>query len=92
MSSVRIALSYLTRGTWTYDRRYDTYPIGRNLNIGAYKPDGSFQAASTSPYDGFEFIEFSPDVSGYYLIRIFQISNNDLAAKLYMSLSMNYRL
>jgi subtilisin family serine protease len=89
-SKLRVVLSYLTRGTWTYDHRTDTYPIGRNLNLGVYKPDGTLAGASTSVYNGVEVVEFDPTVTGTYLVRIFALTNNDTAAKLHMGVVYGY--
>lgn len=90
MERVRVVLVYLTRGTWTYAHRTDTFPLGRNLDLGVYAPNGSLVQASTSPYEAFEVVEFEAKTKGWYTARIFDQRNDDTLANLHMGLVMKY--
>ena len=39
---VRVVLSWLTRGTYTYDHRADAHPIGLDLDLSVYDPNGGY--------------------------------------------------
>ncbi len=89
-SSVRVVLVWLNRGTYTYDHRNDTNPIGMDLDILVYEPSGVLKASSASFYNGFEAVTFDPTVTGSYRIRITRPFNRDTSSGLYAGLSIGW--
>ncbi len=88
--AVRVAISWLTRGSYTYDHRNDAHPIGMDLDLRVYDPYGRSVGASYSWDNNFETVEFAPAVSGYYTVKINRFSNRDTANKLRLGLYVNY--
>lgn len=82
----RFVLAWLTRGDYTLAHVNDAFPIGIDLDLRVYKPDGSLVGGSYSQYNAIEEFSFNPTVSGNYLVRIACISNRDVASKLHMGL------
>jgi hypothetical protein len=88
--AVRIVLSWLTRGGYTYDHLNDANPIGMDLDLWVYDPYGNFVAGSSSWDNAFEYVEFKPAVSGYYKIEIQRYANRDTANNLRVGVSVNF--
>lgn len=88
--AVRVALRWATRGSYTYDHRRDAHPIGRDLDITVYDPDGRRVGGSFSWDDPFEVVDFVPARSGTYTVRIHEFANRDAALRLRMGLSINF--
>lgn len=90
LTSVRIAISWLNRGTYTYDHRADAHPLGMDLDLCVYDPAGVLKGCSSSFDDPYELVSFDPTVSGNYRIRIQRFSNNDAASKFHMGLAVDW--
>ena len=88
--SVRVVLSWLTRGTYTYAHRTDAHPIGIDLDLRIYDPSGSLVGYSASWDNNFESVEFNPTVTGTYTFKINRYANRDSSNKLRMGLVLNY--
>jgi hypothetical protein len=86
----RVVLSWLNRGSYTYDHRGDAHPIGMDLDMRVYDPYGRYVGGSSSWDNPFEKVEFSPTVSGYYTVKINRYANRDTALNLRMGLYVNY--
>ncbi|MEM9456943.1 MAG: S8 family serine peptidase [Myxococcota bacterium] len=89
-ASVRVALSWLNRGTYTYDHRADPHAIGTDLDLCVYDPNGVQVGCSSSWDNPFELVEFDPVISGNYRVRINRYANRDTASKLHMGVSINW--
>jgi hypothetical protein len=88
-TNVRVAIDWLTRGTFTYDHRADLHPLGLDLDLCVLNPQGVTVACSASWDQPFELISFDPTISGTYRIRITRFSNADVSAKFTMSLAVD---
>ena len=88
--SVRVVLSWLTRGTYTYAHRTDAHPIGIDLDLRIYDPSGALVGSSASWDNNFESVEFNPTVTGTYTFKINRYANRDSSNKLRMGLVLNY--
>lgn len=89
-NSVRVVLSWLTRGTYTYDNRTAAYPIGIDLDLQVFDPNGVRVGSSLSWDNNFESVEFEPAMSGTYTFKISRYANRDTANRLRMGLVVNY--
>jgi hypothetical protein len=87
---VRVVLSWLTRGSYTYDHRNNAHPIGMDLDLRVYDPYGQYVGGSFSWDNPYEDVEFTPTVSGYYTFKINRYANRDASNKLRMGLYVNY--
>jgi len=89
-SRVRVALSWLTRGTYTYSHRADAHPIGMDLDLQVYGPNGNLISGSYSWDNPFESLNFTPTTSGYYTFKIKRTYNRDTSLDVRMGLYVNY--
>ncbi|WP_428267907.1 S8 family peptidase [Haliangium sp.] len=89
-SNVRIALSWLNRGSYVYSHRADAHPIGMDMDLCVYDPNGNYVACSSSWDNPYEFVSFDPAVTGQYRIRISRYANRDTNSKLHMGLSIDW--
>lgn len=89
-SNVRIALSWLNSGTYVYNNRTAAHPIGMDMDFTVYDPNGNYVANSLSWDDPYEFVSFSPSVSGNYRVSINRYANRDTSSKLHMGLSIDW--
>ncbi len=89
-SRVRVALSWATRGSYTHAHRGDAHPIGRDLDLVVYDPDGRRVGGSSSWDNPYEVVDFAPNRSGRYVARINEYANRDAGARLRMGLSINF--
>ncbi len=87
---VRVVLSWLTRGSYTYDHRADAHPIGLDLDLKVYDPNGNYLGGSFSWDNPFEDVTFTPTVSGYYTFKIHRYATRDSSLKLRMGMYVNY--
>ncbi|MBK7543451.1 MAG: S8 family serine peptidase [Candidatus Competibacteraceae bacterium] len=87
---VRVVLSWLTRGTYTYDHRADAHPIGLDLDLSVYDPNGGYVGGSASWDDPFEDVTFTPTVSGNYTFKIRRYATRDSSLSLRMGMYVNY--
>ncbi len=87
---VRVVLNWLTRGSYTYDHRNDAHPIGLDLDLKVYDPNGHYLGGSFSWDNSFEDVEFTPTVSGYYTFKIHRYATRDSSLKLRMGMYVNY--
>ncbi|MGR8930724.1 MAG: S8 family serine peptidase [Gammaproteobacteria bacterium] len=87
---VRVVLSWLNRGSYVYDHRTDAHPIGMDLDLQVYDPNGAYVGSSASWDNSFERVEFTPTVSGYYSFKIKRYANRDTSSALRMGLYVNY--
>ncbi len=87
---VRVVLNWLTRGSYTYDHRNDAHPIGLDLDLKVYDPNGNYLGGSFSWDNSFEDVDFTPTVSGYYTFKIHRYATRDSSLKLRMGMYVNY--
>ncbi|MBL8251696.1 MAG: S8 family serine peptidase [Candidatus Competibacter sp.] len=87
---VRVVLSWLTRGSYTYDHRADAHPIGLDLDLSVYDPNGNYVGGSASWDDPFEDVNFTPTVSGNYTFKIRRYATRDSSLNLRMGMYVNY--
>ncbi|OJH39187.1 hypothetical protein BON30_16765 [Cystobacter ferrugineus] len=88
-SNMRVVLTWLNRGTYTYDHRADTHPIGMDLDFSVYAPDGSYVGGSASWDDPFELIDVVPPMLGKYTVRISRSANRDTSSNLRIALAVD---
>ena len=88
--AVRIAMSWLTRGTYTYEHRDDAHAIGMDLDLTVYDPAGTLLGLSWSYDNAFEVVDFEPTTSGTYTFKIKRWSNNDTDNKLRLGVAVNW--
>ena len=86
----RIVVAWLNRGSYTYSHRNDAHPIGMDLDLRIYDPNGAYKGGSFSWDNPYEKVEFSPTVSGYYTIKINRYANRDTGLNLRMGAYVNY--
>ena len=89
-SKTRVVLSWLNRGSYTYDHRNDVHPIGMDLDLRVYDPNGNYVGGSFSWDNSFEKVNLTPTVSGYYTFKINRYANRDTSLNLRMGLYVNY--
>ena len=88
--SVRIAMAWLNRGSYTYSHRNDSHPIGMDLDMRVYDPNGHYVGGSYSWDNPYESLTFNPSVSGTYTIKINRYANRDTSSKLHIGMSINW--
>ena len=88
--AVRIAMSWLTRGTYVYANRDDAHPIGIDLDLNVYDPQGDLVGRSWSWDNGFEIVDFEPTTSGTYTFKINRYANRDSSNKIRLGVAVNF--
>ncbi len=88
-SNVRVALSWLNRGWYTYDHRNDAHSLGMDIDLCVFDPNDALVGCSSSWDNPYEMVSFDPKVTGTYRVRISRYANRDTASKLHMGLSIN---
>ena len=88
--AVRIAMSWLTRGTYVYDNRDDAHPIGIDLDLNVYDPAGDLVGRSWSWDNGSEIVNFEPTTSGTYTFKINRYANRDSSNKIRLGVAVNF--
>jgi hypothetical protein len=71
------ALTWMTKGSYTFSHRTAGLPIGSDYDLWVYKPNGSIQASSAGAYAASDFVSFWPTVTGTYTVKITRFSAND---------------
>ncbi len=89
-AKARAVISWLNRGSYTYDHRNDAHPIGMDLDLRVYDPYGRYVGGSFSWDNPYEKVNFTPTVSGYYTFKINRYANRDTSLNLRMGLYVNY--
>lgn len=88
---VRVAISWVNRGTWTYDHRADLHPIGMDLDLSVYGPTGAYVGGSATYDNPFESVQFTPSAAGgNYTFKIRRFSNRDTASDVRIGMYVNY--
>lgn len=90
LGNVRVALVWLNRGAYTYDHRADAHPLGMDLDMCVYAPNGTVVACSQTYDNPYELVSFDPVVTGTYRVRIARFSNGDPSSKLHMSVAVDW--
>ncbi len=89
-NKVRVVLTWLNRGTYTFDHRTDAHPIGMDLDFAVHAPDGSYVERSASLDNPFEVLDFKPTMTGTYTVRVSRPFNRDINSKLRMALFIDW--
>jgi hypothetical protein len=87
---VRIAMTWLTRGTYTFDHKDDAHAIGMDLDLTVYDPSGSYVGSSSSWDNAWEVVDFTPTTAGYYTFKIKRFSNNDTVNNMRVGVAVNF--
>lgn len=87
---VRATLTWMNRGTHTYNNRNAANAIGMDLGLLVYNPSGQLVAASVSWDNPFESVDFVPTQSGEYTFQVIRFSKRDSNADIRMGLYVNY--
>ena len=90
LSKVRVVLCWLNRGTYTYSHRNDAHPIGMDLDLAVFDPNGNLVGSSSSWDNPYEVVNFDPTVTGKYRFRIKRYANRDTSSKLHMAVVVNW--
>ena len=85
-TKVKVAISWVTNGIYTYNHKNATYPIGTDLDMCVYDPNGSLVGCSASRFNNYETITFVPSVTGAYRVRVSKYALRDSSSKLYIGL------
>ena len=86
-TKVKVAISWATRGDYTYLNRTAQYPIGTDLDMCVYDPNGSLVGCSSSRFNNYETVTFDPDVTGWYRVKVSKFALRDTSSKLHIGLS-----
>ncbi|MCL2825089.1 MAG: S8 family serine peptidase [Polyangiaceae bacterium] len=86
-STIRAVVAWLTRGTYTYDHRNNSSPIGTDFDLVAYNPDGTVAKSSASANNPYEMVEFKAQQFGVYRFSISRYANRDVSAKTVIALA-----
>jgi hypothetical protein len=89
-NNVRVVISWLSRGSYTYSHRDDAHPIGMDLDMLVYDPAGRYVGGSLSWDNGFEVVNFKPTMSGTYSFKINRFANRDTSCRLRLGMYVNY--
>ncbi|MCP4345629.1 MAG: S8 family peptidase [Desulfobacterales bacterium] len=87
--NIRIVLCWLNRGTYTYEHTYLFFPMGMDLDMKVYDPNGNVVGESNSSHNPYEVVNFTPTTEGYYRIQINRYANLDTSSKLHIGLVVN---
>jgi len=83
----RFAISWATRGTYTYANVGTA--IGTDFDLTVLNPSGTLIGSSVSIYNSFEAVSFSPSVSGNYTVKINRYSNKDTSSNFKLGIVMS---
>lgn len=81
-NKVKVALVWMNQGDYTFAHRNEPYPIGLDLDMYIYNPNGTMMIFPKSRYDGFEFFSFTPTITGTYTVQIRKHDIRDTSTKL----------
>lgn len=88
-SQVHVAIWWLTRGDYTYAHQNDTYPLGMDLDVTVYAPNGSVVVSSANRLNPWESLRFDPTVTGNYRVSISRAYNRDTSCNIRLGLWIN---
>lgn len=66
----RAVLTWVTRGSWTFDHMNDQYPIGSEYSLSIYDPNGNLIASEWNHYNNYAIINFYALTSGTYRFAV----------------------
>ncbi len=81
-NKVKVALVWMNRGDYTFGHKNDVFPMGMDLDLYIYNPNGVLIAYSNSYFNGFEIASFTPTTTGTYTVQIRKYIVRDTATKL----------
>lgn len=84
LNKIRVVVAWLNRGSFTYEHRNDAHPIGMDIDLTVYDPDGNIVGSSASWDNPFEVVEFTPPKEGTYTYKITRPYNRDTSSKIEM--------
>lgn len=90
-SEVKVVFSWLNDGDYTFGHKSFAHDLGQDFDVTVIDPQGSVVATSASRKNSFEYISFSPTLTGTYNIRISRASMSDTNALLKAGLSIGWR-
>ncbi len=90
MHRARVAISWVTSGSWTYAHRNDAYPIGNSYVLRVLDPNGTVIAQTYSLYNNYCVLEFLRNTPGIYRIQIGKILNYDTSRRFKMGVAVYY--
>ena len=73
---------WMNQGDYTFAHRNEPYPIGLDLDMYIYNPNGTMMIFPKSRHDGFEFFSFTPTITGTYTVQIRKHDIRDTSTKL----------
>ena len=85
-TKVKVAISWATRGGYTYPHRADTYSIGTDLDMCVFTLNNSLVGCSSSRFNNYETVTFEPAAAGFYRVRVSKYALRDNQSKLYIGL------
>lgn len=85
-AQVHVAIWWLTRGDYTYAHQDDTYPLGIDLDVTVYDPNGNVVGSSASRLNPWESLRFDPTVTGDYRVSISRAYNRDTSCNIRLGL------
>ncbi|HOG43935.1 MAG TPA: S8 family serine peptidase [bacterium] len=88
-AQVHVAIWWLTRGDYTYAHQDDTYPLGMDLDVTVYDPNGNVVGSSASRLNPWESLRFDPTVTGNYRVSISRAYNRDTSCNIRLGLWIN---
>lgn len=82
----RVVLTWQNRGAYLYAHRHDAHPIGMDLDLCVYGPNGLAVGCSASWDNPYEIVDFYPAQSGVYRIAVRRYANRDPFARVDMGI------
>lgn len=89
-NNVRMVFAWMNRGTYTYDNRNASNPIGMDMDISVYDPNGTYVTGSASYDNPYEMVNFDPTMTGTYTVKIKRFANRDTSSKFEAGLSVSW--
>ena len=86
----RVAIFWLTSGSWTYAHRNYAYPIGNSYVLRVLAPNGIVIAHTYSLYNNYCVLEFLRNTPGIYRIQIGKVLNYDTSRRFKMGVAVYY--
>ena len=83
-------IKWITKGTYTYSHRNDSYPIGQSYSIRVLDPNGNQVGYSLSWYNNYVTVNFSRPTTGVYHVEIRRFANRDTNAKFQLAYVLYY--
>lgn len=89
-NSARVAIAWQLRGEFIADNLGSAQPMGANYDFMVFNPNGSYMGGGWQYHNPYDILEFDPNVSGFYKIRIRRTSNDDNSAKFHLGYAVNW--